>query len=727
MANFASASDLTNDSYNRAKVAINLIAVTDNPDNNESSMTWNVVVSDGNSSYGGYNYDSPNGNGAYATGTITASNGGSASGTTSFNTGYQPYDFGSGVIASPYFPRTLGTYTAIITHSTTTGAASVTGAAVLQGNENPVGYASASTGAKALTDFTGPGTPTDPTASRVSGTPTSISVTSTAVSAGSASITAYQYSYGTTSAADTTVGNLTLASRTGTISGLTATQGYYVKTRAISWNGGEGSWGYGAWSPAVFVAGIPSNPTNVSASRSARSVTVTYTAPATNGGLAGSPTIYVYRNKRVGGSWSGWTYHNNTDVLDLASEYKFGVQAANISGTSSIVEYLAVPLTDTGIIIPAIPTTPTKVSLTRSNKKITFDWTDSTWDANDTGNKYYQLQVTSSTDNANWNGWSDVSTTLTASTYTTADLVNATYYKYQVKAVSPTGVGDSAWLASGTMYIPAVPTTPTITTYGRSARVITFDWTDSTWDSNTISSDSGTNTYTLQVATSSDGSTWGAWSTLSSTGTTSTYTSGTLNLATYYKYQVKANGNTGIGDSAWLATSAIYISNASPAPVINTPLAKNVRKVTVDWNAIVPAAGSTVTGYELETRYSSDNGATWDSAWTNIASTNATTTIFTTADLNIAKTYQFRVRALTDVVASDYSDTTSLTVYNSIFISAYGYRFNGTDWTTAIQNAWRYTGNTGDKVTLSGTEYSGWVVVQSVQKNTSTGFTSLEQ
>ena len=329
----------TDDSYNRGKVTSNLLTQVPDPANNQTTITWNVVVSDGNTSYGGYNYDSPNGQGAYATGTPVYSSGAAySSGTTSFNTGYQSYDFGSGVISSPYFPRTLGPYSTVISHDVLDGTAGIVIKSVLQGNANPLGYATASTPVYALDTFVGPGTPTAPTVTRLSSSPGTISILSDTVSAGSVGSVTYQYSYGTTSTATGSgSGNL---SGTTSVSVPSSTTGYYVKTRAISWDGGEGSWGYGAWSPTTFVAGIPTAPGQPSISNVvANSLTLTWAAPSSDGGA----TVSSYKVQASTDGGTNWTtiktgvsgLTTNLTGLTIAATYQFRIIAVNSTGDSS--------------------------------------------------------------------------------------------------------------------------------------------------------------------------------------------------------------------------------------------------------------------------------------------------------------------------------------------------------------------------------------------------------
>jgi uncharacterized protein YyaL (SSP411 family) len=190
----------------------------------------------------------------------------------------------------------------------------------------------------------------------------------------------------------------------------------------------------------------------------------------------------------------------------------------------------------------------------------------------------------------------------------------------------------------------------------------------------------------------------------------------------YFRYKVGSNR----GDSALSPIANITIPPIPAAPTITTALTKQVRQVTVDGDAVT-LSGAALTSYQVEARFSSDGGSTWENSFTQIGTTNSSTTIFVTENLNIAKTYQFRIRAVTDVGNSPYSDTETLTQFNSIFISAYGYRHDGTNFNTAIQFAARYTGDVGDTIVIGGTTYTGWKTIENVKRYDGTEFISLTQ
>jgi uncharacterized repeat protein (TIGR02543 family) len=108
--------DYTNDAQGRAKLTLTVNATT-------TGANWSASVSDGSTNYGGW----ANSSGSWSV-TVGGQSVASASG--------KSYDFGSGVVASPYFPRSAsgsvtlspGTYTASATFSgdgSTVGTASV--------------------------------------------------------------------------------------------------------------------------------------------------------------------------------------------------------------------------------------------------------------------------------------------------------------------------------------------------------------------------------------------------------------------------------------------------------------------------------------------------------------------------------------------------------------------------------------------------------------------------
>jgi len=353
--------------------------------------------------------------------------------------------------------------------------------------------------------------------------------------------------------------------------------------------------------------------------------------------------------------------------------------------------------------VPYTPSTPTLVSRDRNSISMT---TSAGVPSGAPGVSYYNWQY--STDGSNWGGIA-----LYGGTITWPDADKNTQYYFRSQAVSTEGGGN--WSAASSL-ISAAPSQPGPPTISRNGTSVNLSFSAPASNGSVLSS------YTVQRATNS--SFTEGLNTTSGIGVPF-LNNITLSPGVTYYFRVKIGSNR--GDSDYSASSNITIPPIPLAPTITTPLVKEVRKVTIDWNAPSTSGGAAISSYEVYAKYSSDGGSTWDTDFTLLTTTSSNVTIYKTADLNIAKTYQFRVRALTDVGNTEYSDTTTQTVYNTIFISAYGYRFDGTNFNTAIQYAARYTNNPSDSIVVNGVTYTGWKTIENVQRFNGTEFIPLTQ
>lgn len=192
-----------------------------------------------------------------------------------------------------------------------------------------------------LTDFVFvPAAPAAPSLTRASNGSTitmSVSAPSSAVT-----ISNYEYQYSSDGSTYSSVGST--GSSSSTITNWTtpsATTGYYIRGRAYSTEG------WGSYGPPSFIAGIPSVPISISASRSGRNVTVTVGPSATNGGATISG--YYVQSSTDGTTWTtaaattggSYTYTSLTPGLT----YMFRAYATNSTGNSAT--------TSTTVFVPA--------------------------------------------------------------------------------------------------------------------------------------------------------------------------------------------------------------------------------------------------------------------------------------------------------------------------------------------------------------------------------------
>jgi hypothetical protein len=275
------------------------------------------------------------------------------------------------------------------------------------------------------------------------------------------------------------------------------------------------------------------------------------------------------------------------------------------------------------------------------------------------------------------------------------------YFRVAAKnAVTNAAGSHSAW--SNTFIKNSRPNTPTITV-SRSGLTYTVS------GSSTIGDGSVSNHRFSSRSSTDGGATFSDWSSESTVGSSSYSRTFTSSAATSYQFRVRAVSATGLF-GAYVESSTVHTPAVPRIPIADISLSKNVRKVTIDWdtfrtteNTISSYDGAVISSYQIEERYSTDNGATWVTSYTNIGSVTAPTTVLITGDLLIAKTYQFRVRAVSDVGNSAYQESPT------IFVSAYGQR-RGSSGFLAVENARRFNG-TSWEIILMAKRFNGtsWV------------------
>lgn len=358
----ASQTAYTNDAQGRAKLTLTVTPTT-------TGASWAAAVSDGNSSYGGWAQSAGSWNVKINGVTVASASG-------------KSYDFGSGVVSSPYFPisdngsRTLspGTYTASATFSgdgTTVGTASVSFSFTVAdtspppttytvyfnsngGSNNPTSISNLSNGASPGL-FPSPGTIAGYTFAGwngaysvgssipvINGSDVTYTAQWTLTGGGS---TYYSYGYNSNGGSSTPSGSGSILAGTaislgdpGTKSGYTF-GGWYTDSGLTSYAGGIGS-SYAINSSITFYAKW----------NSATASTPSFPSPAPdlNQFIAGQPySETITASNMVGGTYSissgslpgGISINSATGELSgavtSASDYSFTVLARNDSGTAT--------------------------------------------------------------------------------------------------------------------------------------------------------------------------------------------------------------------------------------------------------------------------------------------------------------------------------------------------------------------------------------------------------
>ena len=229
---------------------------------------------------------------------------------------------------------------------------------------------------------------------------------------------------------------------TYTVTGLASGQTYEFRVRAVN------DVGPGAESAPVSVAPatVPGAPLNLAGERGNGEVTLSWDAPADDGGS----DINDYEYKVDSGGWvsTGGTTTTYT-VTGLASgqTYEFRVRAVNDVGPGAE----SAPVS----VAPAtVPGAPRNLAGERGNGEVTLSW-DAPDDDGGSAIERYEYKV----DSAEW-----VSTGGKSTNYTVTGLTSGQPYEFKVRAVNDVGPGaESAPVSVAPATVPGAPRNLTLT------------------------------------------------------------------------------------------------------------------------------------------------------------------------------------------------------------------------------------------------------------------------
>lgn len=310
-----------------------------------------------------------------------------------------------------------------------------------------------------------------------------------------------------------------------------------------------------------------------------------------------------------------------TNVLDPAgadlvggTEYTYTITAINDISTKTKVSKV------TALFINPVSVTASATASTQSSVSVS-------WSAPVTNTVVTNYEVQRSSNGTTFTTVSTTSGVVTSYVDSSATYTDNWTYRVRPLAVFATAAGGTVLgsYATTSAISPyyVLSTTPAVTTIASTANQLLVSWT-------APASNPAITSYTLQRATSSNNSTWSAWSDVTLASPTATsYTETAATSALYYKYQLRVN-------TAQLS-SAFVESNSLQAFYLNDPLTPAptvTRASTSNANLVVSGsyvANPSITAYEI--RRSSNAGSTWTTVATSAASlpyTDSTTAQNTT-------------------------------------------------------------------------------------------------
>lgn len=392
------------------------------------------------------------------------------------------------------------------------------------------------------------------------------------------------------------------------VSGLANGTAYAFRVAALN-TAGRGT--FSDSSASITPATVPGAATQVAGAAGDGHVTVTWTAPVSNGGTAISG--YDVEWSTDGSQWSGpqATTVTSATVNGLTNGvgYSFRVSAKNAVGTGS-------PSTPSASVAPAaVADAPTAVTGTRGNGLVDLSWTAPTATG---GTAITGYDVEWSSDNGT--SWSDpLGSALNdpALQATVTGLANGTSYLFRVAAVN--GAGRGAFASPAAEVTPATtPGTPTGLGGMPGNAQVSLSW------SAPASGGAAVSGYDVQWSTD-DGTHWsGSLDSAAVSSATAAVVSGLTN-GTGYTFRVAARNAVGAGDFT-APTSAVTPVTTPGAPTLDTPT-RGDALLSVTWTAPSGDGGTAITGYDVE--WSADNGTTWTgplvSAWTSTGTTASLT------------------------------------------------------------------------------------------------------
>ena len=286
---------------------------------------------------------------------------------------------------------------------------------------------------------------------------------------------------------------------------------------------------------AIPVEGTPSAPRGLSATGADQSVTLSWSAPASDGGSA--ILRYQYRYQQSGRGFTEWapvpggasaTSYTVSD-LENGTSYTFEVRAVNgVGGGESA--------TDSATLAESAPGAPAGLTATGGDESVTLTWNAPA----DGGSQIIRYQYRYAASGETWGEWMTVDGGGNARSVSVDELTNGTLYGFQVWAVNGIGEGPASEASATPGRAPSMPTGLTVTS---ASETITVMWG--------MPADTGGSAVTgYQVRYRISEGAWRNWMAVEGGASATSYTIMGLTNGIGYEIAVRAVNGIGAGDAA---------------------------------------------------------------------------------------------------------------------------------------------------------------------------------
>ena len=335
---------------------------------------------------------------------------------------------------------------------------------------------------------------------------------------------------------------------------------------------------------------------------------------------------------------------NNLRTIELSGTSKLFVRDDSATLT---IEY----------IVPTNCGAPTSVTINGSSSKVdtgettaTLAWSGASGGSNNSIAGYVVLYRESS-NGTSWSDWysyseRDISSTSSSGSLTVNLGEFGTYRQFKIGTFGTAGKDYmSDYKESPVVFRTRTACTPP-TNVSLAATSSTGANVRLSWSGASAGMGNSISGYEVQRRESTDGSSWGSWSTVGTTPNTYLNVVPPATAGNYYQYQVRTLGNAGASyNSGWKASSNTlrrsYTACGAPTSCA-VDSALSLVATTLRWSGATAGYGNPISKYEVQRR-SKVHGGAW-SAWSAFETTSGTS-LSVSPPATAGHYYQYRVRA----------------------------------------------------------------------------------